>query len=194
MSKSIPLSLTGGNIATPHGKDTDFEQGPASFTTWISRIAHRPGKFQAASIEKNATMLKGDEANLLQSAEAVTSREDLRKRVEANLLKDTRDKSGEDSGSLVEWLAGRGVTVDRTLVITIANSRYLPAVYNLQEHLKKWGRDQDLLVLCLDLECTESSAAHSYGGFVKADAAVMHSVAHIKVHKTSYISTRMIQD
>jgi hypothetical protein len=67
------------------------------------------------------------------------------------------------------WLQSQGVATSSTPIVTIADSKYIRALHSVQNYLEKWGRGQDLVVLCLDTGCVEDKTFNGYPTLVDGD-------------------------
>ena len=58
------------------------------------------------------------------------------------------------------------------------------AVRHFQERMRRWGRERQVVVLCLDRECLKDQyVINKFGGYVRDDGEVMHAVAAVKVSR-----------
>jgi len=93
------------------------------------------------------------------------------------------------------FLKSHGIDNNRTLFVTLASKQYIEPMINFNVALKRWNRDKNYVVLCLDIECLQAAEAHdflAYDGYFMRDTEVGHdwhaSVARMKVPSPSYIS------
>jgi len=93
------------------------------------------------------------------------------------------------------FLESHGIDNNRTLFVTMASKQYIEPIINFNVALKRWNRDKNYVVLCLDIECLQAAEVHdflAYGGYLMRDTEVGHdwhpSVARMKVASPSYNS------